>query len=94
MEVVGEAGDKVSQEAVAERFAANLARLKCERGLSLTQISERAGIHRTHLGLLLRGGRLARIDTIAKLAFALDVPPSALLDGVCWKPPSNSTSNG
>jgi transcriptional regulator with XRE-family HTH domain len=74
------------RELAAERFAANLARCKREKGLSLTEISERAEIHRTHLGLLLRGKRLARLDTILKLSGALGVPPSALMEGVRWGP--------
>ncbi len=79
---------------VARRFAANLARCKQESGLSLTQIAERAEIHRTHLGLLLRGDRLARIDTVVKLSAALDVPPSTLLEGVRWRPPARPGMSG
>jgi transcriptional regulator with XRE-family HTH domain len=79
---------------VAERFALNLARCKRETGMSLTEIAERAEIHRTHLGLLLRGKRLVRIDTVVKLAAALEMPPSALLEGVCWRPPQGPESTG
>lgn len=79
---------------VAERFALNLARCKRARGMSLTEIAERAEIHRTHVGLLLRGKRLVRIDTVVKLATALDVPPSALLEGVRWRPPEGPKSPG
>jgi transcriptional regulator with XRE-family HTH domain len=79
---------------VAERFALNLARCKREKGMSLTEIAERAEIHRTHLGLLLRGKRLIRIDTVVKLAGALGVPPNALLEGVRWRPPRGPKSTG
>jgi transcriptional regulator with XRE-family HTH domain len=79
---------------VAEQFAANLADRKREKGLSLTEIAERAEIHRTHLGLLLRGKRLVRIDTVLKLAAALEVPPSALLEGVRWRPPRRPNLSG
>jgi transcriptional regulator with XRE-family HTH domain len=79
---------------MAERFALNLARCKHESGMSLTEIADRAEIHRTHLGLLLRGKRLIRIDTVVKLAAALGVPPSALLEGVRWRPPQGPTSSG
>lgn len=83
-----------NRELVAERFALNLARCKDERGMSLTEIAERAEIHRTHLGLLLRGKRLVRIDTVVKLAAALGVPPNALLEGVRWRPPQGPRSSG
>jgi len=33
-----------------------------------------------------RGGRIPRIDTLAKLAGALGVPTSSLLDGIDWQP--------
>jgi transcriptional regulator with XRE-family HTH domain len=79
---------------VAERFAANLASCKQETGLSLTEIAERAEIHRTHLGLLLRGKRLVRVDTVVKLAAALEVPPSVLLAGVRWRPAQDENSSG
>lgn len=79
---------------VAERFALNLAHCKRETGMSLTEIAERAEIHRTHLGLLLRGKRLVRVDTVVKLAGALEVPPSALLEGVRWRPPQGGESTG
>lgn len=79
---------------VAERFALNLAHCKRESGMSLTEVAERAEIHRTHLGLLLRGKRLVRIDTVLKLAAALGVPPSALLEGVRWHPPEGPGSSG
>jgi transcriptional regulator with XRE-family HTH domain len=83
-----------SKELVAECFALNLSRCKRERGMSLTEIAERADIHRTHLGLLLRGKRLCRIDTVVKLAAALGVPPSVLLEGAHWRPPRDQRSLG
>lgn len=79
---------------VAEGFAANLARHKQEKGLSLTQIAERAEIHRTHLGLLLRGGRVVRIDTVLKLSAALEIAPGALLEGVRWVPAERHRAPG
>lgn len=36
--------------------------------------------------MLERGLRLARIDTLVKLAGSLGVEPSELLDGIVWKP--------
>jgi transcriptional regulator with XRE-family HTH domain len=79
-------GDPLNKELVAVVFGANLGRIKRERGLSLTEIAERAGIHQTHLGLLLRGRRIPRIDTVLKVAAALEVTPDALLVGVTWNP--------
>jgi transcriptional regulator with XRE-family HTH domain len=71
---------------VAERFGENL--LRCRRGVGVSQeeLGFRAGLHRTEIGQLERGVRLARIDTLVKLAGALSVPPGDLLKGLAWKP--------
>jgi hypothetical protein len=45
-----------------------------------------AGALRTEIGLLERGGRLLRIDTLAKLAGALEVKSGALFEGITWSP--------
>ncbi len=43
-----------------------------------------AGLHRTEVGILERGERKPRIDTLVKLASALEVTPEALLEGIAW----------
>ena len=64
----------------------NLLRLKRDRGLSLSQIARRAEIHRTHVSLIIRGRRMVQIDTVVKLAGALEAQPADLLRGVAWVP--------
>jgi transcriptional regulator with XRE-family HTH domain len=71
---------------VARRFGANLVRCRKRAGLSQEDLGERAGLHRTAIGLLERGARVPRIDTLLKLAVALDVEPDRLLDGIVWQP--------
>lgn len=70
---------------VAERFGANLARLR-EQAEVTQELAFRASLHRTEIGLLERGGRLPRIDTLAKLAGALEVEPGTLFEGITWTP--------
>jgi transcriptional regulator with XRE-family HTH domain len=77
---------------VAERFAANLCRLRRLSRLSQQELAERATIHRTHVGLLEHGKRLPRADTLVKLAVALEVSPNDLLQGIEWVPPSQKVS--
>lgn len=71
---------------VAEQFGANLSRLREQSGVTQEELAFRASLHRTEIGLLERGGRLPRIDTLAKLAGALEVDPGALFEGISWEP--------
>lgn len=70
----------------ADRFAQNLRRYRRRAGLSQEQVGVRADLHRTEIGLLERGARVPRIDTLVKLAVALDIDASELLNGIAWKP--------
>lgn len=70
----------------ADRFAQNLRRCRRVADLCQEQLGLLAGLHRTEIGLLERGARVPRIDTLLKLAAALDIAASALLDGISWEP--------
>jgi transcriptional regulator with XRE-family HTH domain len=50
------------------------------------ELAVRAALHRTAIGLLEQGRRVARADTLLQLAGALSVPPTAFLDGIYWTP--------
>lgn len=71
---------------VAERFGENLARCRKRVGLSQEEAAVRASLHRTAVGQLERAERVARVDTLVKLAGALGVKPGDLLDGLSWEP--------
>jgi transcriptional regulator with XRE-family HTH domain len=73
---------------VAERFGANLVRARHRAGISQEELGWLASLHRTQIGILERGVRLPRIDTLAKLAGALDVPVERLMEGIVWRPGS------
>jgi transcriptional regulator with XRE-family HTH domain len=70
----------------ADRFGKNLRRCRRVADLSQEQLGLLAGLHRTEIGLLERGARVPRIDTLVKLASALDVQPSDLVAGIDWEP--------
>jgi transcriptional regulator with XRE-family HTH domain len=70
---------------VAKQFGANLSRLREQSGITQENLAFRASLHRTEIGLLERGGRIPKIDTLAKLAGALEVEPSALFEGIRWE---------
>jgi transcriptional regulator with XRE-family HTH domain len=71
---------------VATAFGKNLARCRRDAGLSQEELSVRASLHRTAVGQLERGERVARVDTLIKLAGSLGVPPGDLLVGMTWDP--------
>lgn len=71
---------------IAARFGENLVRCRKRAGLSQEELGFLATLHRTEIGMLERGVRLARIDTLIKLAGALGARPEELLDGLDWTP--------
>jgi transcriptional regulator with XRE-family HTH domain len=75
---------------VAVRFGKNLWRCRRAAGLGQEAVAQRASLHRTEVGLLERGLRTPRIDTVAKLAAAVSVPPGDLFDGIAWDLPTTT----
>lgn len=71
---------------IAARFGDNLIRVRKEAGLSQDELSVRASVHRTEISQLERGLRVARIDTLIKLAASLEAAPAELLKGISWTP--------
>ena len=78
------------REDVASRFSKNLRRLRREAGMSQEEAAVLASLHRTEIGLLERGERIPRIDTVVRLAAALSVSPGDLFDGIVWELPTQS----
>lgn len=73
--------------AFATRFGANLAYCRNRAGdISQEELGMRADLHRTAVGQLERGERVARSDTLVKLAGSLGIPYDELLDGLLWTP--------
>ena len=77
---------------VADRFGQNLRRCRRRAGLSQEELGMQSSLHRTEIGLLERGARVPRIDTLIKIASALDVPPVELIEGIEWAP--GATTSG
>jgi transcriptional regulator with XRE-family HTH domain len=73
---------------IAALFGENLARCRERAELSQEELGIRASLHRTEISQLERGLRVARIDTLVKLAGALGVEPAELIEGIDWTPAS------
>lgn len=62
---------------VAKRFAANLVQARKAAGISQEELGFRASLHRTQIGILERGIRLPRIDTLVRLGSGRFARPTA-----------------
>lgn len=71
---------------LAERFGRNLAACRKRVGVSQEEVAFRADLHRTAVGQIERAERVPRIDTLIKLAGALNMSPCDLLAGLEWQP--------
>ncbi len=62
-----------SKTTARSRFAVNLRNTRLLRGFSQEELGARAGLHRNYIGSLERNEKNISIDTIEKIANALDV---------------------
>jgi transcriptional regulator with XRE-family HTH domain len=65
-----------------QQFGDQVRTLRKARGLSQEQLAERTGLHRTYIGGIERGERNVSLINIVRLANALEVSPSDLLQGI------------
>jgi transcriptional regulator with XRE-family HTH domain len=78
---------------VAARFGENLTRSRKRAGLSQEELGLLSSLHRTEISLLERGTRIPRIDTLVKLAGALSIPASELIEGIDWTPGTSTSGS-
>ncbi|MBS1892226.1 MAG: helix-turn-helix transcriptional regulator [Actinobacteria bacterium] len=65
-------------------IAARVTRVRRARGLAIEELAQRSKITESELDAILRGRRNLQIQTLFRLAAALEVRPTALLDGIEW----------
>lgn len=65
-----------------EKFGDRIRELRKSRGLSQEELAELAGLHRNYIGGIERGERNIALLNIVRLAKALGVSPSELLNGI------------
>jgi transcriptional regulator with XRE-family HTH domain len=75
---------------IAKRLGENLAQARKRADLSQEELGVMASLHRTEISLLERGTRLPRIDTVIKVAAALDIRLDELVEGIGWTPGSTT----
>jgi len=62
-----------------KKFGDKIKKLRNNCGLSQEELAHKSGLHRTQISLIENGQRCPRLDTIYKLASALQVRPEKLL---------------
>ncbi|MGD9735211.1 MAG: helix-turn-helix domain-containing protein [Solirubrobacterales bacterium] len=73
-------------EDLMAHVGAKLRAARKKHGHSQEQVAALAGIHRTEVGLIERGQRMPRYDTLLKLAGAIGVEPGEFFQGARWVP--------
>jgi len=63
-------------------FGRAVRRTRVERGISQEELAHLSGMHRTYVGGVERGERNLSLTNILRLAQALSVPPSELLQAI------------
>lgn len=80
-------GRRVDRGAAA-RLGRNVFMARRRAGFSQEALGDLASLHRTEVGMVEKGERLPRVDTLLKLASALGVAAGELLEGVEWVVPA------
>ena len=71
---------------VSERFGENLLRVRQARKLSQESLAHLAGIARDQISIIENGRRKPGIETVVRLAGALEVSTESLFEGIRWDP--------
>jgi transcriptional regulator with XRE-family HTH domain len=85
---------KIDTEAVVSEVGQNIRAARKKAGMSQEQVAKGAGIHRTEVGLLERGLRMPRADTLIKVAGAIGLDAAVFLRGITWTPEQQATKGG
>jgi len=81
---------RARDEATALAFGKNLVKARRHAGFSQEKLATRCRLHRTEIGNIENGRRIPRVDTMIRIAGALEVKADVLLSGIEWLPPPPS----
>jgi transcriptional regulator with XRE-family HTH domain len=84
-------GRNINREA-ARRLGKNLWLARRRAGYTQEELGVLCSLHRTEIGMVEKGERLPRVDTLMKLASVLDVRVEKLVEGIEWIPPGPPAS--
>jgi transcriptional regulator with XRE-family HTH domain len=78
----------------SEQIGRNLRKVRREAFMSQEDLSRRAGLHRSEVGLLERGLRVPRVDTCIKILESANADPRSLSEGIAWHEPVRFDEEG
>lgn len=67
---------------ILEKFGRKVREERLKRGLSQEELAEKAGLHRTYIGMIERAEKNITLINIAKLAKALQMSLDELMKGI------------
>jgi transcriptional regulator with XRE-family HTH domain len=73
-------------DAALTRFASNVRRLRKEAGFSQEVMADRSAVSTAMISKVENGTALPYFDVVIRMAGALSTTPSALVEGIAWKP--------
>jgi len=86
--------DPDAEAGMRARFGENVRLLRAHAHISQEELASRADIHRTQITFFETGQRMPLLGTAVKLAAALEVELSTLLDGIVYRPRFFSPERG
>jgi transcriptional regulator with XRE-family HTH domain len=86
--------DPDAEEGLRVRFGENVRLLRARAHISQEELASRADVHRTQISMFESGQRVPLPGTLLKLAAALEVELSTLLDGIVYRPRFFSAARG
>lgn len=62
------------------KFGKQVRKIRLEQNLSQEELADKAGVHRTYIGMIERAEKNITLENIEKIAKALGVSPKELVD--------------
>ncbi|MGH2976014.1 MAG: helix-turn-helix domain-containing protein [Solirubrobacterales bacterium] len=75
---------------LAAAFGELLSAARREAGMTQEALAHRSGLDRTAISQLELGKASPRLETIVRIAGALDLDPCALIPALRWQPPASA----
>ena len=66
-------------ESILIKFGKKVREKRLQKGISQEKLAEKAGVHRTYIGMIERGEKNITLGNIEKIAKALEIPLDKLM---------------